>query len=250
MQIFDHNDRKRHKFWNTAPTDGRARANKAGVGYFPRGRALMPPSPMPIGEHAGKTMRQVPLDYLAWVNTQPWSQQWSDWQPIADYLERFPLPEKSLEAATETRLVFVEPLCPSVVCADWRFPQMSRLTGSPGAETCLHAFAVGALALSRSWFRERQRGEPCGHYQLSPSVFALACERGAVILTTQRERDDHNAAHFAHLRDRPCTLQGYTEDEAAAAIAKNNHGFRRHKGSRDLTMFTCDLCGFVHLAYA
>lgn len=249
MQLFDHDDRKRHRFWNTAPVDGRERARKAGVGYFPRGRTLMPDSPMPVGEHAGKVMRQVPLAYLAWVNAQRWAVRWEDWAPVADYLSRFPLPAEVVGSVTEDRLVFVEPVRPAVRCAVWKFDRMSRLLGEPGAEACLHAFAVGALGLARGWYVERGRGQACGLYQLSPAAFALAVDCGAVVLSTTAEREGLERRHFAHLRSQPCTKQGYTVAEAEAELARQNLGFRRHKGQRDLTMFTCEVCGFVHLAY-
>ena len=87
---------RKEKFWRTKPPDPTQPFRKAGVPYHARrsitakgGRVLMPDDFMPIGPHAGKHLRAVPTDYLLWVNAQPWSQNWVQWHPIADFISRF-----------------------------------------------------------------------------------------------------------------------------------------------------------------
>jgi hypothetical protein len=89
VEIFNHDDWKRHQFWNTAPFDPLAEAKKTGQAHHARVTkgVLFPQSSMPLGLHVGKIMERVPPEYLLWVYEQHWSKA-SKWQPVRDYIDR------------------------------------------------------------------------------------------------------------------------------------------------------------------
>ncbi len=85
-------DEAKWRWWNTAPPDPVAQAREHNLPHYNRvlGRALMPDSFMPLGKHREKTMRHVPRDYFTWLEAQEWFPRDPKWQPVRDYLERFP----------------------------------------------------------------------------------------------------------------------------------------------------------------
>lgn len=263
-----YDDRNRFHFWNTAPADPLALAKKAGTVYH-NGRPLMPESAMPVGEHLGKTMRQVPRDYLRWVDAQPWAAQWPAWERVRDYLTRFP--ETAGAGALET-VIFVDVLTPCTPSPAWRWPQVCHLHCLPGHEDRLHAFALGALGLPREWARMSHGGMP--HYDLNESKQDRALGCGAE-LCDRRQMGLHIQLWRAHLglptvpeyqRQMPdgtrrCTKHCYgSESEAERVRERILHGNRATRNARKyfaqgsrtntpdyLRSYHCDLCGFWHL---
>ena len=257
--IFDQSDHDKHRFWNTAPVNPLAEAKKRGLAYTSR-RPLMPESAFPFGEHLGKTMRQVPQDYLRWIDAQPWASTWRLWLPVRDYLERFPLP------AAASPLLEVS-LCVSPIAVD----PNARGVFKDGAcrlyapqddhQPFLHAFALGALDLRPDWLRHADDTAP-PHYLLSLERQNMALEAGAV-LVSRREADEHawhwKRAHGASgtpfVREMPdgsqrCTKHCYaTEKEAQTVINQRTQGRRRVRHGRPtyLRSYLCPQCGFHHL---
>lgn len=159
-------DRRRWRTFN-GPQRDPTRAGKASdTPYFRRGhdRLLGPDSFMPVGEHAGKHLRACPPDYLLWVDTQPWSQTWTPWAPVHDYIQRYILPDP------ETAAAIALPPDPIIYLTE-----AGLLHTLPGHEDLLHAFAVGAINFKTLLY---QKGTP-PHYPLPPSKTALALRHGA-----------------------------------------------------------------------
>ena len=201
--LFDHNDHRRHRFWNTAPADPTAASRKGKGSYFRPGhnRVLMPDSFIPCGEHAGKTLRAVPLDYLLWVNAQPWAAQWDSWQPVADYISRF------ITLDHETQNILPHLPTPAFYVDRLRaWPTKircfkdgsSHLHCLPGNEDLLHAFAVGGLNLSRDWY---QPGA-LPHYDLTKSRHEHARRLGAVLIEAP-QLIDHKNTWLEFFRTKP-----------------------------------------------
>lgn len=185
--IFDDNDRRRHRLFNGPQIDPTQAAARHETPYFRHGkdRVLMPDDFMPVGEHTGKHLRAVPYDYLRWVNAQPWAAQWRHWQPVADYLTRFPLPEVS---AGHELVIFVDTLTPCVPTKTWRWPSSCHLHCLPGHEDKLHAFAIGALGLERRWYQKPAAHMP--HYDLNEAKQETALGHGAE-LVDRRQMGEH-----------------------------------------------------------
>lgn len=179
--IFSAEERRRHRFWNRAPADPTKAARQGKGSYFRpgHGRVLMPDSFMPCGDHAGKVMRAVPLDYLLWANAQPWAKHWDSWQPVADYIDRFiidgPDTQDALPDLPTPTFYLGSPL---PVSPSQSLKVSSVLHCLPGHEDLLHAFAVGGLGLSRDWY---QPGA-LPHYDLSRSRHEHALSLGAVLI--------------------------------------------------------------------
>lgn len=179
--------RRKEAFWRTPPKDPTRAPRRAGVPYHARRSVgarempiLMPSDFMPIGAHAGKHLHAVPADYLLWVNSKPWARRWRAWQPVADYLSRFPLPQAPSEALAQDGPLFY-------VDAARKHPTQIRIfqAGSshlhclPGWEDYLHAFALGALGLQREWYQN----SALPHYDLTLTKHALALENGAQLIS-------------------------------------------------------------------
>ena len=249
--IFDYKDRERHHFWTTAPVNPLALAKKSGTPYL-TGKPLMPESPMPVGEHVGKTMRQVPAEYLRWVNAQPWAAEWRHWAPVADYLERFPLPE---EVKASSRVVlFVDTLTPCATSPAWRFPAFCRLYATREAdEPLLHAFALGALGLQKEWY---QRPGPLPHYRLSEAGQCRALGLGAELADqAMAARHEWRKVSEPFVREMPdgsrrCTKACYADlKEATTTINERTKGRNSYRHNRPvyLRAYHCPHCGFYHL---
>lgn len=260
--IFDRHDREKHRFWNTAPVNPLDLAKASGTPFL-TGKPLMPESPMPVGEHVGKTMRQVPVDYLRWVNAQPWAATWRHWAPVADYLTRFPLAEGSAgrsarsdsEADKSVRapILFVDTLTPCAPSPAWRFDSCCRLYAPNAAhEPLLHAFALGALGLEKRWF---QRGG-LPHYRLSEAGQERALGAGAELadraMAAQHERARQGPVFVREMPDgtRQCTKTCYpTLKEANTVINERTKGRKHYRHNRPvfLRAYPCPHCGFYHL---
>jgi len=173
---------RRERFWRTAPKNPAREAAKRGHSYFRRGiRILDPHASMPCGEHQGKLMRAVPLDYLLWVDSQPWSQHWDPWPAVHDYLNRYvrsdPETQNTLPALP-TPTFFVDHLRAWPTKIRCFKDGSSHLHCLPGHEDLLHAFAVGALNLSRDWYQPGR----LPHYDLAPKRHTHALRLGAVLI--------------------------------------------------------------------
>jgi hypothetical protein len=181
-RIFDADDRRRQRFWNTAPPDPTRLAKKSGTPYFRHGdrsRPLTPHSFMPVGPHASKQLHAVPPDYLLWVHQQPWSRTWAHWQPVTSYIERYLLtdPDTSDTIAVPTgQLIFVDPI------QQWPTPLKCFAAGSshlhtlPGHLDLLETFAIGALGLEARWLQHKE----CPHFDLTIRKHDQAIHAGAV----------------------------------------------------------------------
>jgi hypothetical protein len=91
VEIFDHEDRRKHHFWNTAPADPLQEARDAGRAHYSRVTrgVLHHQSFFPVGKlHRLKTMERVPATYLLWVMEQAWSRKSKEWAPVIDYVDR------------------------------------------------------------------------------------------------------------------------------------------------------------------
>ena len=192
----------KEKFWRTAPVDPTRPFQKAGVPYFRRGhdRALMPDNFMPVGEHAGKHLRAVPVDYLIWVDSQPWSRHWAPWAAVHDFIERFITdPEAAAAHNVPTGpVIFVDVLRKHVTTNPLFIPGSAHLHCLPGNEDLLHAFAIGALHLKTAWY---QRGR-LPHYDLTVAKHAAALRHGAHLITDPQliEHKDNWLAYFQSKR--------------------------------------------------
>ena len=179
--------RDKERFWRTKPKDPTAAFRKSGVPYYRPGkqRVLMPDDFMPLGPHAGKHMRAVPTDYLLWVNTQPWSKTWPHWQPVADYLERFPI--EGATARVEADPLFYVTINP-------------RLYTLPGHEDLLQTFAEAVLNQQPSHY---EIGAP-PHYQLTTRQALIALQHYPLVRTvTYRQTDEHRDLWIQYFQSRP-----------------------------------------------
>lgn len=233
-------------FWRTAPADPVALAKKAGVPHYNRalGRALMPQSHMPIGAHAGKIMAEVPADYLAWVQAQPWAADWPAWAPITDYLTRHP--HTTDNTAWPNQVIFVSPLIAVAPTPEWRWDSYSQLTALRDHEDKLHAFAVGALAMSHRWALPATRELPL-HYRLSPARRIKAIALGAYELQPGLKA---RTQHFERLResgDCNCTKHAYPDETEANRVASARLNGPRRNRPDYLRAYECPDCGFWHL---
>lgn len=239
-------EQRREHFWRTAPVDPVALAKDAGVSHFNRalGRALMPQSHMPIGTHAGKIMAEVPADYLAWVQAQPWAASWPAWAPVADYLDRHPLTTEN--TGWPQYVVFASPLIATPPSPEWRWDTFAQLTGLRDHEDKLHAFAVGALNMSHRWAIPATKDEPL-HYRLSPKRRFTAISLGAFELQPGLKA---RTQHFQRLRESGncnCTKHAYADEtEAQRSMDAILNGPRRNRPDY-LRAYQCPACGFWHL---
>jgi hypothetical protein len=193
--IFDAADYRRHRLFNGPQIDPTRRAAKAGVPHYGtrnRSRILMPDDFIPVGPHAGKHLRAISPDYLLWVNAQPWSVCWVQWQPVADYISRFLLDASDSQETTvndrqqsSTTVIFVDRL------QIWPTERKCFKDGSshlhclPGWEDYLHTFALGALALDPRWHQNKL----LPHYELTKRKHELALQCGAVEIHDARMRE-------------------------------------------------------------
>jgi hypothetical protein len=181
--LFSADDHRRHRFWNRAPADPTKAARQGKGSYFRpgHGRVLTPDSFMPCGEHAGKHMRAVPLDYMLWVNAQPWAKHWDSWQTVTTHLENYILPDRETHNTLPdlpTPTFYVDRLRVWPTKLRTFKDGSSHLHCLPGHEDLLHAFAVGGLGLSRDWY---QPGA-LPHYDLSRFRHEHALSLGAVLI--------------------------------------------------------------------
>lgn len=164
-------ERRRWKLFNGKQHDPATRGRKSGVPYFRKNsaRVLGPDDYFPLGPHMGKTLRQVPPDYLAWVDAQPWAREWHLWEPVRSYIERYILPSPEdypdFQEPHSSPVLFVSAFGPAPADAGHCFEQgMSKLHTLPGWEDALHTFA-NYLGLRESWYQRRRVLPP--HYRLT-----------------------------------------------------------------------------------
>lgn len=190
--IFDASDHRRHRLFNGPQIDPARRAAKAGIPHYGsrnRARILRPDDFIPVGPHAGKHLRAIAPDYLLWVNAQPWSKCWVQWQPIADYINNY------LVEASDSDLQISKSPPLQVLFTDrlqiWPTERKCFRDGSshlhclPGWEDYLHTFALGALALDPRWYQNKL----VPHYDLTKRKHQLALECGAIEIPDTQMRD-------------------------------------------------------------
>lgn len=273
--LFDQSDHDKHRFWNTAPVDPLREAKKRGLAYT-TARPLMPDSPFPFGEHLGKTMRQVPADFLRWVDAQPWAATWRAWQPVRDYLQRFPVgtpcvasvnDREASDAAQRVPTIYVSPIAVDPGARGIFKDGAARLYVAHEAHLeHLRCFAAGALDLRADWLRPADATAP-PHYLITPARQEHALGMGAE-LVTRRQVDEHTChwrrthgaatpshpAGHAFMREMPdgtlqCTKHCYTKREAETTINQRLEGRHRHRRNRPtyLRAYECPRCGHWHL---
>lgn len=180
--IFDHNDYKRHRLFNGPQIDPTRRAKKRGHDHYAsrnRSRILMPDDFLPLGPHAGKHLRAVPVDYLLWVNQQPWAAQWSRWQPVADYISRFLVSDPETPPTADIPVgpvIFVDEIqqYPGPTARCFR-DGSCHLHTLPGFLDLLQTFAIGALDLDPDWLQHKTMP----HFDLTKGKRELALQHGA-----------------------------------------------------------------------
>lgn len=190
---------------------------------------LMPTSHMSVGYHMGKIMTAVPLPYLAWVDAQRWSKSWHQWQPVADYLKRYPVSSLLLRELPSP-LITLSPA--------------GRLSCQPGHEDKLQTFAKGALNISQICYRPPHHFRP-PHYELSPVQAALARRHGAHPITNT-DVLAFLKAWETHLQQ--CTRHCYPSQEEAEAEANYANPRRKAKGQLPLYPVFCEPCDFWHVS--
>ena len=265
--IFDHEQHQKHKFWNTAPVNPLAEAKKRGLAYTSR-KPLMADSPFPFGEHLGKTMRQVPPDFLRWVDEQPWADTWHAWAPVRDYLQRHPLPEPKDELQARPVSIYVSPIRVDPGARGVFREGAARLYVAQEAHLePLRCFAAGALDLRVDWMRAADATAP-PHFLVTPEKQARALGLGAELVTL-RQMDEHTwhwrrthsggttAQPTGHefVRIRPdgsqqCTKHCYaTKKEADTAVNYLTEGRRQRRRQHPtyLRAYQCYRCGFWHI---
>lgn len=260
------------RFWRTPPPDPTQLPAAAEVPYFRPGhqRVLMPDDFMPVGEHARKHLRAVPPAYLHWVNSQPWAQHWHPWQPVADYLTRFPLPA---DLPATPAVIFVSPLDPCTPTRLWPWPSISSLHTLPGYEDLLHAFALGALGLQRRWFHRHHGALP--HYELHEVGQDRALGHGAELadraqvtehlrlwrstggiaaplVRIQEDGTQRCTKHcYADLKDAQTAINERLRGSRQSAVHQQTYGAKprryRHNTPAFLRAYPCPTCGFYHL---
>lgn len=194
---------RKERFWRTPPPDPTRLAKRAGVPYHARrSRArdtivLMPSDFMPVGEHAGKHLHQVPAEYLLWVDSQPWAAHWPQWAPVHDYLARFPLPE-AIEMPSPP--LHLGPLLPQ---PGSHVPALragaARLYTLPGWEDYLHAYVIGALRLSRDYYHPA--APP--HYLISRTLHQQSLTYPSITPTPPETTADHKDLWIQFFRTKP-----------------------------------------------
>jgi hypothetical protein len=206
--IFNADDQRRHRLFNGRQIDPTRRAAQAGIPHYGtrnRSRVLMPDDFIPVGPHAGKHLRAIPPDYLLWVNAQPWSKCWVQWQPVADYISRFllegsdsdPSSSYSSSYSYSNPVIFVDRL------QIWPTERKCFRDGSshlhclPGWEDYLHTFALGALALDPRWYQNKL----LPHYDLTVRKHKLALECGVIEIPDTQMRD--HTRLWKQFRDTP-----------------------------------------------
>lgn len=234
-------------------------AAKAGIQHYARrsiksdgSRVLMPDDFMPFGPHAGQHLRAVPRAYLDWIDRQPWADRWPHWQPLRDYLARFPTENR--EPRTANILIYVDPIHIDPAATKTFRHGASRLHVAKEEHLpYLHAFALGACGLFYQWFRDKDPGYP-PHYLLTPAGQKQALDDGAELIT-RLQMDQHTYAWRGkpkfqrHMPDgtTQCTKHCYADlKEAQTAI---NAIMQRHRRNRPehLRAYLCPDCGFHHL---
>lgn len=193
-------ERNRERFWRTPPPDPTRLAKRAGVPHFAKRnslRALMPSDFIPIGEHAGKHLHAVPQDYLLWVNAQPWSKTWPQWQPVADYISRCII--IFYDPPATTPLFFVDRLRKWPTAIRCFKAGSSHLHCLPGHEDRLHAFAVGALRLNRQWY---QNGK-LPHYDLTVGKHKQALSHPYVQEIPDLQLVEHKGQWIQYFQTKP-----------------------------------------------
>lgn len=196
-------ERRRWKLFNGKQEDPTQKFKRSGTPYFRRGRdrVLMPDDFMPIGHHAGKHLRAVPPEYLLWVDTQAWSKQWTPWEPVHDYIERFILSDPETAVAIEVpqhSVLFVDKLRIHETKIQCFKAGSAHLHTLPGHEDLLHAFVVGALHLSRDWYQPGR----LPHYDLTVGKHAQALRLGVVLIEDQ-QLIAHKDAWLQFFRSKP-----------------------------------------------
>lgn len=274
MQFHDDQTKRRYRTFDGPQRDPTARHKAKGIPYFRKGhdRVLMPDDFMPVGTHAGKHLRAVPVDYLLWVDAQPWSKHWGPWEPVHDYMTRFILDSQDTDGARAptTPIIFVDG-CVIRPNASGPFVEGSScLHTLPGHEDCLHAFAVGALKLRSEWYL--YQGVSFPHYPLTTRKHDLALQCGAVEIDRTTVAD-HTATwhqYFATKRlpiaedradgteSRACFKHGYPSKRAAETAAnfrkqgKDRHGpdrGQKHNRPDYLRAYHCPDCNLWHLTH-
>lgn len=204
-------EKNRERFWRTPPKDPTRLAKNAGVPHYARRsitrsgtRVLMSSDFMPIGEHASKHLHAVPQDYLLWVNAQPWSKNWHQWQPVADYISRFIIDGSDSDHVAalppaEQPLFFVDALRKWPTAIRCFQAGSSHLHCLPGHEDRLHAFAVGALGLDRQWY---QNGK-LPHYDLTVGKHQQALSHPCVQEIPDRQLIAHKEQWIQFFQTKP-----------------------------------------------
>ncbi|MBN8422854.1 MAG: hypothetical protein J0L73_28355 [Verrucomicrobia bacterium] len=204
-------EQARERFWRTPVPDPTRTSKRAGVAHFAKRntlRALMPSDFIPIGEHQGKHLHAVPHDYLLWVNAQPWSKTWPQWQPIADYIDRNLLDASDSDRIEHYRedstpIFFVDALRQYPTKLRCFQAGSSHLHCLPGHEDRLHAFAVGCLRLSRDYYQ----GGKLPHYDLTVGKHAQALQHRYVELITDKQLIQHKDQWLEFFRTKPSLPQ-------------------------------------------
>lgn len=188
---------RRERFWRTPPKDPTAAARRGVGSYFRPGhnRVLMPDDFMPVGEHAGKHLRAVPADYLAWVDAQPWSHHWDSWLPVKDYLTRFPV-EGNADTPVRFYVDSLKQWPTQIRCFK---AGSSHLHCLPGWEDFLHAFVVGGLKLSRDYY---QPGA-LPHYDLTVGKHHQALKNACVTEIPDPRLIEHKRQWLQFFRTQP-----------------------------------------------
>lgn len=184
--LWNHDDERRYQLFNGRQIDPTRAPKRAGTSYFARRsitregkRHLMPDDFMPAGPHASKHLRAVPPDYLLWVDRQPWSKDWVQWGPVADFIRNYVLsdPETAETIAVVTQpVIFVDPLAQYPTSLRCFKDGSSHLHTLPGHLDLLQTFAQGALGLDPGWFQNKE----LPHFDLTVRKHRLALDCGAV----------------------------------------------------------------------
>lgn len=238
-------ERRKFRFWNTAPPDARRDARKHGGAHFDRvmHAVLMPDSPMPVGPHAEKTMRQVPVDYLAWVQAQPWAAAWVPWRPVADYLDRHPV---GPDPDCPPHVVYVSQMQACTPTSEWTWPEHALLTCHPDIDLHgdkFHTFAQGALGLRPAWYNHDLRA-----YRLTSRRRWMAIQAGAFEIPSSAKRAPAEFRRIHPDGKITCTKHCYADAKQAQTVI-NDRMRSRHGRPEQLRSYECPKCGFWHLTH-
>lgn len=247
-------ERRKRRLFESAQVNPAQQAVKAGRAHFNRvlHGVLMPDSMMPIGPHGMKTLRQVPADYLAWVQAQPWARDWHPWHPVADYLLRFPLSEtENSEPRTAnlwpSHIAFVSPMQACTPTQEWHHPEHALLTCHPDRllhEDKFHTFALGALGLRPVWFDEKLKA-----YRLTEQKRWQAIQAGAAAVkqSFKSQVSRERLVRVDSLGAEICTKHCYSSADEAQGRIDNILNSRRRNRPDYLRAYECERCGFWHL---